>query len=206
MSEKLDLFRQHKDQYIASKKTPKIVAVRKAQYLTIEGRGEPGGEAFVAAASGLYSVALTIKMTRKFSGRGDYKVAPLEGLWWGDVNCREDLAKLPRDQWRWKLLIRTPDVVGKLDLASAKDSLRSKNKPPKFEQVKLESIEEGKCVQMLHVGPYANEVDTLDAMEQFAADNNLEINGLHHEVYLSDPRRTEPERLKTILRLPVSAT
>jgi len=202
-SEKLDLYRQHKAEYAASKSTAAVVTVGQAKYLAIQGQGEPGGDVFTAAVGGIYGAAFTIKMTRKFAGKGDYKIAPLEGLWWGDADSKTDFLNLPRSQWRWKLLIRTPDAVAQSDLDAAKDALRAKGKPPQFEDVMLESIEEGRCVQMLHVGPYAAEAGTLAAMEQFAADSGLEVHGLHHEIYLSDPRRTAPEKLRTILRLPV---
>ena len=202
-SDKLDLYKQNKDEYAASKVKPALVTVKKAKYLAIQGQGAPGGETFTAAVGGMYSVAFTIKMTRKFAGKGDYKIAPLEGLWCGDADSKSDFLKLPRRQWRWKLLIRTPDAVGRGDLDAAKDALRAKGKPPQFEDVTLKSIKEGRCVQMLHVGPYATEEATLAAMEQFAADSGLEVHGLHHEIYLSDPRRVAPERLRTVLRLPV---
>jgi hypothetical protein len=141
-------------------------------------------------------------MTRKFAGGQDYKVCQLEGLWWADGSSA-DFTAVPRDQWRWKLLIRVPDFIGQADLDQAKAALRDKGKPPAFESVRLETIEEGPCVQMLHVGPYAEEPATLALMRQFAAAGGLEFRGPHHEIYLSDPRRVPPERLRTILRMPV---
>ena len=106
-------------------------------------------------------------------------------------------------QWRWKLLIRTPDFITPEELHEAKAKLLAKGKGPEVSQVGLESIEEGPCVQMLHVGPYDTEPETISALAAFARENGLELHGLHHEVYLSDPRRVPPERLRTILRLPV---
>ena len=200
-NEKLDPFKQHEDEYAASKVKPQLVQTTAAQYLAIEGSGEPGGELFQAKIGGLYAMAFTIKMTRKFAGKGDYKVAPLEGIWWaGESGMAFD--ETPRDQWRWKLLIRTPDVVTDDDLAAARAALEKKNKPPEFNEVTLDTVEEGPCVQMLHVGPYATEPETIAKMQQFMDENALTLAGPHHEIYLSDPRRVPPERIKTILRAP----
>lgn len=201
-NEKLDLLKQHKAEYAASKAKPQMVAVGPARYLAVEGAGAPGGEAFQAKIGAIYSVAFTIKITRKAAGLGDYKVCPLEGLWWTEPDGSFSVAR-PRGQWRWRLLIRTPDFLAADDLAKAKESLRAKGKPADFEPVELASLDEGRCVQMLHVGPYETEHETIAKMLAFAAEQGLAVAGRHHEIYLSDPRRVPPERLRTILRLPV---
>ena len=200
-SEKLDLHKKHKADYVASKKTPALVDVSPASYITITGRGEPGGEAFTAKVGALYSMAFTIKMTRKFAGLGDYKVCHLEGLWWGEG--AGEFYDLPRDEWQWKLLIRTPDFIASSDVKQAKQALTAKGKPPEFNEVKLEAVKEGLCVQMLHVGPYSLEPQTIQLMRTFAEENGMRFHGRHHEIYLSDPRRVAPERLRTILRNPL---
>jgi hypothetical protein len=201
-SEKLDLYAQNKNEYTASSKNPQLVQTQRAKYLTITGQGEPGGDVFQGRVGGLYGVAFTIKMTRKFAGKGDYKVAPLEGLWWAKGEP-EEFWNRPRKDWRWKLLVRTPDFVSGIDLQAARKSLRDKGKPPEFEEVTLESFEEGQVVQMLHIGLYTEEERTLARMKEFLQEHGLTIGGRHHEIYISDPRRTRPERLKTILRWPV---
>ena len=195
---KLDLFKKHKAEYVAPKK-PVLVKLGPAKYLSVEGRGEPSGVAFQVAIGALYAVAFTIKMTRKFAGKGDYKVAWLEGLWWGPNKAAPFAVKSPAD-WRWKLLIRTPTFVAVRDLARAQQALLAKGKAPEVRKVKLETIREGKCVQMLHVGPYEREAPTLEAMHDFAHAEGLEFRGVHHEIYLSDPRRVPPAKLRTILR------
>lgn len=200
-TEKLDLYKEHRADYVASKKAPALVDVSPARYLTVTGQGEPGGEEFDAKVGALYSVAFTIKMTRKFAGLGDYKVCQLEGLWWGPGEG--DFFHQPRDQWCWKLLIRVPDFITSADLNEAKQALEAKGKPPEFNEVKLESIKEGPCVQMLHIGPYSAEGETIGIMQEFAGENAVSFHGRHHEIYLSDPRRVPPERLRTILRHPV---
>ena len=199
-TEKLDLHKQHKNEYITPK-NPTLVEIGPVPYLAIEGRGEPGGEEFTAKVGAMYAAAFTIKMTRKFAGLGDYKVCHLEGLWWTDRTG--SIWRQPRDQWRWKLFIRVPAFIIADDLKKAKRTLLDKGKGPETQQVKLETIKEGQCVQMLHVGPYSAESETVDAMRRFAEENGLAFHGLHHEIYLSDPRRVPADRLRTILRQPV---
>ena len=199
-TEKLDLMKAHKEEYAARKK-PALVTVGKGKYLAIRGQGAPGGEAFQTKISALYAVAFTIKMTSKFAGR-DYKVPTLEALWQG-ADDRADFADTPRETWRWTLLIRVPDFIGKRELKAAVKQLLAKGKGPEVEEVELQGLAEGRCVQMLHVGPYDAEEETLAAMAAYAEEQGLRFRGLHHEIYLSDPRRVPPERLRTLLRMPV---
>ncbi len=201
MTERLDLYKKHKAEY-AAKKTPALVKVGPAKYLAIPGTGEPAGEEFLAKLQAMYGVAFTIKMTRKFAGKGDYKVCHLEGLWWAGASG-SDFMEAPKSKWNWKLLIRVPTFITQRDLNAAKAALREKSKPPEFEKVELERIVEGLCVQMLHVGPYDTEPASVAAMMDFAQARGLRFHGLHHEIYLSDPRRVPPQRLRTILRHPL---
>lgn len=201
-AEKIDLYKLHKADYETPKK-PILLEIQPALYLAIDGLGEPGGEAFQAKIGALYSVAYTIKMTRKFEGKGDYTVCKLEGQWWAEGNHGGDFSRIPKEKWCWKLLIRTPDFIKPKDLKRATETLEKKGKDPEFKNVALETLGEGKCVQMLHVGPYEREGETIAVMMKFAEAQGLEPHGLHHEIYLSDPRRVPPERLKTILRHPV---
>ena len=194
---KIDLYKLHKTEYAAARK-PALVELKPATYLAISGQGAPGGEQFTACIGALYGVAFTIKMTRKFTGKQDYAVCKLEGQWWSEPES--DLAKLPPDQWRWKLLIRTPDFIGEADLRQAVAVLLKRGKREDVKRVRLESLAEGLCVQMLHVGPYDKEHETIALMKTFAEKQGLACSGKHHEIYLSDPRRVPPERLKTILR------
>jgi hypothetical protein len=199
---KLDLYKEHAAEYLAPK-TPGLVQVCGAQYLVIAGQGPPGGDGFHEKLGALYSAAFTIKMAKKFAGL-DYVVCKLEGLWWAD-NLDDDIFDVERETLNWKLLIRTPDFIGQADLHTTIASLRERGKTPLDEDVRLEVLEEGRCVQALHVGPYSAEPETLGRMNQFAAENCLTFHGLHHEIYLSDPRRVAASRLRTILRRPVRA-
>jgi hypothetical protein len=195
--EKIDLYHLNKADY-AAKRQPAFVDLKPVMYLAIRGQGAPGGPVFQERIGALYGVAFTVKLTRKFAGRQDYAVCKLEAQYFFDA----DPTGIPKDQWCWRLLIRTPDFVGQADLDQAVVALRSKGKPAAVAEVKRETIAEGRCVQMLHVGPYERERETIAVMMEFAAKHDLTLTGPHHEIYLSDPRRVAPEKLKTILRLP----
>ncbi len=201
---KLDLFQQYKAEYQAGAK-PRLVETGPALYLALSGRGPAGGEAFQAAVGALYSMAFTIKMGRKKTGRGDYAIGKLEAQFWAD----KGLATAPPRDWSWQLMIRTPaEVAGfpldEKDLATARAVLRQRDRDAGTEAVKLVTLDEGSCVQMLHVGPYEESGRTLAVMRAFIRDEGRQLTGKHHEIYISDPRRVPPERLKTILRHPVS--
>jgi len=196
---KLDLYQTCKAEY-ATPRSPVLLRVGKATYLGIAGRGAAGGAAFEQAIGALYSVAFTLKMASKFAGR-DYAVCKLEGLWW--VDSGKSFTTEPKDRWWWRLLIRTPDFIGERELASARQQLAEKGKEPLFQEVVLTPLDEGLCVQMLHVGPYDREPESIRQMEEFVGGQGHRFDGLHHEIYLSDPRRVAGEKLRTILRIPV---
>jgi hypothetical protein len=198
---KLDLYKVHKAEYVAPRK-PVLIQTKPAKYLTITGQGAPGGEAFQKSVGALYNVAFTLKMAKKFAGK-DYKVSDLEGLWWGDKEG-ENFAAQACDTWNWKLIIRVPDFIASKDLKEAISTLREKGKPPEVADVRLETIDEGQCVQMLHLGPYSKEGATISQLLALAQEKHLSCRGRHHEIYLSDPRRVPAARLRTILRLPVA--
>ncbi|MCP3980309.1 MAG: hypothetical protein GY716_13475 [bacterium] len=199
-AEKLDLFKLHRDQYVARKK-PVLVDIPEVNYLVAQGRGEPGGEQFQTRVAALYAAAYTLKFTSKAEGR-DFVVSKLEGLCWTGKSS-SDFGEVPKSEWNWKLMIRRPDFIGAKQLETAVAAIRDKGKTPEIEAVTLDGMSEGRCVQMLHVGPYEREGETRAVMLAFAEEQGLAPGGLHHEIYLSDPRRVEPARLKTILRQPV---
>lgn len=190
--EKLDLYREHRDEYVAPR-DPTLVDVGRARYLAITGRGRPGGPEFASAAGALYTVSFTIKMASKAAG-SDYAVSKLEGVWWKEGTSVE---------WRWQLLIRVPEFITKKHLADAVAKLMERDDDEMVPRVTLETLDEGKCVQVLHIGPYTAEQPTIARMRAFAKQQGLAFRGRHHEIYLSDPRRVEEEKLRTILRQPV---
>ena len=199
--EKLDLYKLHKDQYVNAK-TPVLVTIDEAAYLTIDGRGAPGGPEFESRIGALYGAAFTIKMTRKATAPQDYVISKLEAVWSFD-DPSGGFDTVPPEQWNWKMMIRTPDFVEPVELEKAAALLIEKGKAPEADKVKLERLAEGLCVQMLHVGPYEEEDRTVEQMAGFVTQQGLVLHGCHHEIYLSDPRRVPPERIKTILRHPV---
>jgi hypothetical protein len=186
-NQKLDLYREHAADY-AARLNPAIVNIARCQYLAIDGAGSPGGEEFEACIAALYAVAFTVKTAQKLEGY-DYGVSKLEGLW--------------PDTRTWTLLIRTPDFVNRQYVDTAIRKLLQKGKTVPVQAVRLLPLREGWCVQGLHVGPYCQEPTTVEKLADCAAKAGMEFSGTLHEIYLSDPRRVSPGKLKTILRQPL---
>jgi hypothetical protein len=197
---KLDLYKKHRTEYIAPKK-PALVKTKPAQYITISGSGAPGSADFQNKIGALYGVAYTMKMMKKSAGK-DYKVCHLEGLYWGSGK-EENVLSIDPKELKWTLIMRVPDFLKEKDLQRAIAQVHAKGKTGDFDAVKFERIDEGTCVQMLHIGPYNQEGGTITQMIAYAKEKGLSCHGKHHEIYLSDPRRVPPERLRTILRYPV---
>jgi hypothetical protein len=198
-TDRIDLYREHNAEYVASQR-PAIVEVGPARYLVAAGKGVPGGPEFQSAMGSLFRAGYTLKFLYRARGH-DFKVPGPEGVWGvrlerGPFQVK-NLAKTP-----WRLVIRLPEFVTKADLRVALHRLAEKGRTGPVE-VALEPFREGTCVQMLHVGPYADEGRTIRVMIAFAREHRLSIVGPHHEIYLSDPRRVPPARLRTILRLGV---
>jgi len=168
-------------------------------YLAIEGKGEPAGEVFTKAVEALYPLAYGLKNICKKSDK-DFSVTKLEGLWC--VKSDKPALEVPRSEWYWKLLIRMPDFINSEFVQTAKEEVYKKKGLELIKKIRFEKIDEGKCVQIMHVGPYSTEPETLLKMKKFFDENNLKVNGHHHEIYLSDPRSAEPTKMKTILRQP----
>jgi hypothetical protein len=198
--EKYDTYKVHKADYV-SPKDPVLLTIKPAKYLIVDGEGEPGGPRFQEATQALYTVAYTMKFMKKAESK-DYKVAGLEGLWW-TKSGRFDWQNIKPSEWLWKLLIRTPEFITRKDVNAAQKTALVKGKPAKVKDVKLETIKEGKSIQILHIGPYDAERSTVERMEAFAQEMGLAFHQYHHEIYLSDPRRVKPEKIRTILRHPV---
>lgn len=196
---KLDLAKKYKSYYKAGKQ-PEIVEFGRAGYLAIEGQGEPAGESFINKIGALYPLAYGIKKICKEEGN-DFGVPKLEGLWW--VEGSTPALEVPRSEWRWKLLIRMPEFVTTEIMLSVQPDVAKKKNDPLIQEISFEKFTEGKCVQIMHLGPYSSEPETIDTLMGFMAENGLAVNGLHHEIYLSDPRKTEPSKLKTLIRYPV---
>ncbi|WNR45170.1 GyrI-like domain-containing protein [Paenibacillus roseipurpureus] len=199
--EKLDLAKAYKSYYSAPVK-PQLVQFGPISYVSIVGQGDPNESGFAAATEALYTVAYSVKAHHKKLNQ-DFTVAKLEGQWWVDGDPRTAL-QVPKELWHWKLLIRMPDYVTVDQITRAREAAAAKKKElTLISHVNHATLHEGTCVQMLHVGPYSTEPETLSQMETYMENNQQSIHGLHHEIYVSDPRRVEPAKLKTILRYPV---
>lgn len=200
--DKIDLRKERPDLWKASAKAPTMVDVPAMHFLMVDGEGDPNtSAAFQQAIEALYGLSYTLKFASKM-GRGiDWKVMGIEGLWWADDP--EAFRAGRKDEWRWTLLIAQPDVVTAEAVEAARETLRQKKNPAALDRVRLERFDEGLSAQMLHVGPYSEEGPTIERLHAFIRDQGYDLAGKHHEIYLSDPRRVAPEKLKTILRYPV---
>ncbi len=197
--QKLNLVKEYKTYYKAKKK-PETVIFDEANYLSIEGKGEPAGKVFVSKIEALYPLAYGIKKMCKEQDK-DFGVPKLEGLWWVEGN--KPALEVPRKEWFWKLLIRMPEFVTIEMMQSIQPEVVKKKKNDLIQEISFETFTEGKCAQIMHIGPYSTEHETINTLTEFISQNGQSISGLHHEIYLSDPRKTEPSKLKTIIRYPV---
>lgn len=179
------------------------VTVPQMVFFAIEGQGAPGGAEHQPAVEALYGLAYGARFAGKARGH-DEKVGPLEGLWWS-----EDYAVFQpggnREAWRWRMMIRAPSWLEAETFEDLRRAVIAKKGAGVFARVTLWPFDEGLCLQALHLGPYADEGPLIARIHAQAAAEGLALTGLHHEIYLSDPRRVAPEKLKTILRQPVRA-
>lgn len=204
---KTDLTKHYRSYYRAKNK-PELTIVEAAHYLSIAGKGDPSAPGFAGSTQALYATAYALKFMYKAKNL-DFTVPKLEGLWWFDetlykgISMNEAPKKIPRSEWEYRLLIRLPDFVQASDIPKAKGAALSKKAIPGIASVEAFEMEEGKAVQMMHHGTFDKEPETLLQMQAFIEQHGFQKNGKHHEIYLSDFRKTAPEKLKTILREPV---
>ena len=208
----LDLKKELKHLYTPSVKKPEIVQVPRLQFAMIDGAIEKGYEpgnspAFAEATQALYSISYTLKfmLKKRATNSIDYPVMPLEGLW-GVQNALIDVAK--KDNWSYTLMILQPEVITKDIFTEGLEQVRKKKgDSPGLSKLRLEHFEEGLCVQVMHVGPYATEPDTIERMRAVALEkgyrDGVGPNGMHHEIYIGDPRKANAAKLKTVLRHPI---
>lgn len=204
-----DYKKEYKEFYLPPK-APGIIKIPEMNYIAVRGKGnpnEPNGE-YKAAISMLYGIAFTIKMSyksnHKIEGYFSYVVPPLEGLWWQEDTQNIDYAH--KENFQWIAMIRLPEFVTRSDFDWAVNEATIKKKSD-FSKVEFFTYHEGLCVQCMHIGSYDNEPATIQMMDSFAHERgytfDLSETRFHHEIYLSDPRRTAAEKLKTVIRYPV---
>ena len=203
-------FRKEYKEFYMSKRVPEIVTVPKANYIAVRGMGDPNqeGGAYQSAVSILYAVAYTLKMSYKtdyrIEGFFEYVVPPLEGFWWQEGVDGIDYGD--KSTFHWISVIRLPEFVTKKDFDWAVEEAARKKKLD-CSLAEFLTIEEGLCVQIMHIGPFDHEPSTVALMDQYIAENgyanDMNENRLHHEIYLSDARKVAPEKWKTIIRHPI---
>lgn len=201
--EKVDFKKTLKHLY-APKKKFEIVDVPEMQFIRVDGHGDPNtSQEYADAVEALYAVAYKMKFISKKQLEKDYTVPPLEGLWWAED--MDTFVSRDKSAWDWTMMIMVPDWITDEIFAAAVDEVRKKKDPTSLDKVRLEKYAEGLSVQIMHIGSYDNEAPTIAALHnEFLPENGLTENGHHHEIYLSDPRRVAPEKLKTVLRQPVA--
>jgi hypothetical protein len=202
--ERLDLKKKLKALYTAAAANPVLVEVPELTYLMIDGTGDPNrSSAFQQAVEALFSLSYTLKFAVKRSPGGvDYGVMPLEGRWWADD--MEDFQQGSRDGWKWTLMILQPEQVTPELFETARRRAGEKKELPALSAVRLEACRDGLSAQLLHVGPFSGEGPTVARLHRFIEEQGLRRTGKHREIYLSDFRRTATERLRTIIRQPVT--
>lgn len=200
--EKLDLKRELKQLYQPSAKEVLEVEVPTLNYLMVDGEGDPNtSPAYAEAVEALFGVAYAIKfMIKKGPLAIDYGVMPLEGLWWADDPAA--FASGDKSVWKWTMMIMQPACATPEIIDSAVAEVTKKKHPPAIPKLRFEALTEGRCAQILHIGPFSEEGPTIDRLHRFI-DARGKIRGKHHEIYLSDIRKAEPSKWKTILRQPM---
>ncbi|MFC1469019.1 GyrI-like domain-containing protein [Rhodococcus qingshengii] len=207
--EKYDVKKAYKDLYSPGRRDFALVTVPRFGYFAVDGHGDPNtATEYSEALEALYSVSYATKFASKKELDRDFVVGPLEGLWRADDP--EVFVTRDKSSWDWTMMISQPEWITETELSESIDAVRAKAVRAKKEiaaldKVRFLELEEGLSVQILHVGSYDDEAPTLDRLHNtFIPSNGLSFNGDHHEIYLSDARRTPPEKLKTVLRQPVS--
>jgi hypothetical protein len=203
-TQKLDFKKEYKSLFSPSAKEPEMIEVPAFKYIMIDGRGDPNtSKDFQDKIQVLYGLSYTIKFMLKLDKADpfDFTVPPLSGLW-----CADDItafAEGKKHEWKWTLMILMPDRVTREVFAEGKRRLKEKKNPTFLDLAKFEIYEEGLSAQIVHIGPYAEEGPTIAKLHDFFQGKGYTFNGLHHEIYLGDPRRCKPEKMRTILRQPI---
>lgn len=181
--------------------TTQIIEVPEFKFIMVDGQGDPNtAPAYKQAIEILFSLSYGLKFANKKTGREDYKVMPLEGLWWAANN---EVDWYDKNSWHWTAMIHQPDFISQEEFAAIQSETQTKKKETAFGIARFESYNEGLSVQTTYFGAYADEHPTIMALHQYACDQGYTLRGKHHEIYLGDPRRSAPEKLRTIIRQPI---
>jgi len=200
--EKVDFKKELKHLYGASVKEPTIVDVPGMNFLMVDGFGDPNMQEYQEAIETLYAVSYALKfMVKKGEQAVDYGVLPLEGLWW--VDDMTQFSEDNKEAWKWTSMIMQPEYVTEELFNRAVEEVSKKKNPPALPKLRFENFHEGVTVQLMHIGPYSAEKPNIERLHRFIEEKGHELRGKHHEIYLTDPRRMSPEKMRTILRQPV---
>jgi hypothetical protein len=204
MVDKVDLKKELKAFYKPSAKAFSIVEVPPMQFLMVDGAGNPNtAKAYTDAIETLYAVSYTVKFMIKQEHGRDYGVMPLEGLWWGTPKGKTHYTEADKDKFIWTAMIMQPDFVTPELMEEGIRRAAAKKPLPSVDKLRFETFDEGLSVQVMYFGPFTDEGPTIERMHQHAFDEGYQLRGKHHEIYLSDFRRTAPEKLKTVIRHPI---
>lgn len=200
--EKIDLKKQFKKFYTAPVKSAEKIDVPDFNYFMVDGCGDPNtSQQYKDAIESLYALSYTLKfMVKKECLGPDYTVMPLEGLWWTDD--MEHFVEEKKDNWKWTAMVMQPEFITAEMVNKAKSEAERK-KGKSFDNVRFEKYADGLAAQIMHIGPYSEEHTTIEKLHKFIEECGCKRYGLHHEIYLGDPRKTAPEKLKTIIRQPM---
>lgn len=211
MPDKFDYKKEYKDLYMPKTK-PSIIEVPEMIFIMVDGKGNPNTcEEYKNAMEVLYGLSYSIKMSKmngtQPKGYFEYVVPPLEGLWWVEDDNFDGINITDKDKFCWTSMIRQPEFVTIEVFETVKQALLKKKPELDFSTTRLSIYNEGLCAQIMHIGPYDDEPATIKVMEEFIVNegyiNDISIARLHHEIYLGDPRKTKPEKLKTVIRHPI---
>lgn len=201
---KIDYKKDLKQFYAAKVGKPVVVQVPKMNFIMIDGKGDPNtSQEYTDAIETLYPIAYTIKFTSKIKQGEDFSIMPLEGLWWTENMA--DFSTKDKSNWLWTVMIMQPAVITEDIYNQAVEQVRKKKSPKSLNKLRFASYEEGRAAQVMYVGSYADEGPTIQHLHAFIQEQGGKLEAStkhHHEIYLGDPRRTDPAKLKTIIRQP----
>lgn len=199
---KVDLKKENKEFYYPSTRDVLMVDMPEMKFLMIDGQGDPNtSPEYQNAMETIFPVSYKTKFISKKEKSQDYVVMPLEGLWWADN--MEEFSTDDRSSWKWTVMIRQPDFINQSMINQAITELEKKKDLPAIPKLRFESFKEGQSVQIMHIGPYGEaEAPAVNKLHDFIENKGYQLKGKHHEIYISDMRRTKPEKLKTVIRQP----
>jgi hypothetical protein len=201
--DKIDYKKEFKNLYNPPVKEVVVIDVPNSNFLKKDAVGDPAtSQDYKDAVEALFAVSYALKfMVKKGKSPVDYNVLPLEGLWWAD--SMNSFITGNRAVWKWTSMIMQPKFVTEVLFKDAVEQVKKKKNPPALPKMRFERFPEGLSVQTMHIGPYSAEKSTVEKIHRFIKENGYETNGKHHGIYLSDPRKSAPEKMKTVLRQPI---